>query len=180
MNEAPVILSLAATVYLGIAIVVAANRRSAYSPVRHTISELAERGSEHSVQVSYAVFLPVAILLCIVAWSLSSTHPPIAGLALAIAIGYGVGAVFPCDPGSPMTGSFSQAVHNVGGAAEYLGGALSLFLISETAGPAFRVAGFLVAASAILLSFESPVRGAIQRIAEMCLFLGLLTALWLR
>lgn len=180
MIEAPVVLSLTATVYLSITIVVAANRKSAYSHVSHTISELGERGSEYTRQVSFAVFLPVAISLGIVALLLGSTNPPIAALALAIAIGYGLSAIFPCDPGSPMIGSFRQTVHNFGGAIEYLGGAFSLFWISETAGAAFRVAGFLVAALAILLSFKSPVRGVIQRIAELCLFLGLLSALWLR
>ncbi len=178
MIEAPVVLSLTASVYLSIAIVVAASRRSAYSHVRNTISELAEYGSEYMTKVSFAVFLPVAILLGIVAFLVSSTDLPIAALALSIAIGYGLSAIFPCDQGSPMIGSYRQAIHNFGGAIEYLGGAFSLFWISETTGPAFRVAGFLVAASAILLSFESPVRGVIQRIAELCLFLGLLAALW--
>ena len=178
MTEAPVVLSLTASVYLSIAIVVAASRRSAYSHVRNTISELAEYGSEYTTEVSFAVFLPVAISLGIVAFLVGSTNPPIAALALSIAIGYGLSAIFPCDPGAPMIGSWRQAIHNIGGAIEYLGGALSLMWISETTGPAFRVVGFLVAASAILLSFESPVRGVIQRIAELCLFLGLLAALW--
>ena len=180
MIEAPVLISLVASAYLGIAIVVAANRLSAYSHVRDTISELAEHGSDYTTRVSFGVFLPVAILLGIVAFLTGPNDPPIAALALSIAIGYGLGAFFPCDPGSPMIGSGRQAIHNFGGAIEYLGGALSLFWISETAGPAFRVAGFLVAASAVLLSFESPVRGVIQRIAELCLFVGLLAALWSR
>ncbi|MDJ0812513.1 MAG: DUF998 domain-containing protein [Woeseiaceae bacterium] len=180
MIEAAVVLSLIAPVYLGIAVVVAASRRPAYSHFRNTISELAEFGSEYTASVSFGVFLPVAIMLGIVALLVGPTNPPIAALALSIAIGYGVGAIFPSDPGSPMIGSSRQAVHNLGGAIEYLGGALSLFWIAETSGPAFRVLGFVVAASAILVSFESPVRGAIQRIAESCLFLGLLTALWLR
>ena len=174
------VLSLTASLYLGIAIAVVANRKTAYSHIRHTISELAESGSDCSIQVSFAVFLPVAILLSIVALLIGSTNPPIAALALAIAIGYGLSAIFPCDPGSPIIGSFRQAVHNFGGAIEYIGGAFSLFWISETAGPVFRIAGFLVAFAAILLSFESPLRGVIQRIAEFCLFIGLLAALWLR
>jgi hypothetical protein len=174
------VLSLIASVYLGIAIAVAANRKTGYSHARHTISELAEAGSDYSIQVSFAVFLPIAVALGIVALLIGPTDPPIAALALAITIGYGLSAIFPCDPGSPMIGSFRQAVHNFGGAIEYIGGALSLFWISETAGPVFRIAGFLVAFAAILLSFESPLRGIIQRIAELCLFLGLLAALWLR
>ncbi len=180
MIEAPVVLALTASVYLCVAIVVAANRRPAYSHVRNTISELAEYGSEYTTIVSFAVFLPLAISLGIVAFLVGFTNPPIAALALSVAIGYGLSAIFPCDPGSPMIGSARQVIHNFSGAIEYIGGAFSLFWISETAGPAFRFAGFAVAASAVLLSFESPVRGAIQRIAELCLFLGLLAALWQR
>ena len=159
---------------------VAANRKPAYNHARHTISELAESGSEYSRHVSFGVFLPIAISLAVIAWLLRSSDPPIAALALSIAAGYGLGAVFPCDPGSPLAGSARQTIHNLGGGIEYIGGALSLLWIGESAWHGFRFAGMLVGISAILLSFESRVRGLIQRIAESCLFLGLLAALWMR
>ena len=79
-----------------------------------------------------------------------------------------------------MTGSARQAIHNLGGGIEYIGGAFSLFWIAEFAGPGFRAAGILVVVCAILLSFESKIRGIFQRIAEVCLFLCLLAALWMK
>jgi len=171
-------LSLVAFAYLGISIIVGARHNQHYNHVRQTISELGEHGSEFEQHFSLGVFLPIGILLSVVAWLLRSTDPQIALLSLSIAVGYGLSAAFPCDPGSPMTGSFRQAIHNLGGGIEYVGGAFSLLWISETTGPTFRVAGLLVAASAILLSFESPIRGLIQRIAEICLFVGLVVAIW--
>ena len=166
MIDVPLVLSLIASLYLSIAIVVAASRKPAYSHVRQTISELAEYGSEFAIQVSIGVFLPVAVALGVVALLSGSTNLPIAALALSIGIGYGLGAMFPCDPGSPITGSLRQGIHNFGGAVEYFGGAFSLLWISETAGPIFGITGLLVAAAAILLSFKSPLRGVIQRVAE--------------
>ena len=180
MIDVSVILALIASIFLCISVVVAGNREPGYNHVSQTISELAEYGSEYSQQVSIGVFLPVSISLGAVAWLSRFADPPVAALALSIAVGYGLGAVFPCDPGSPLFGSLRQAVHNLGGAIEYLGGALSLFWIAETTWPGFRVAGMLVGVSAILLSFESPVRGAIQRIAETCLLAGLVAALLMR
>ncbi|MEM1436230.1 MAG: DUF998 domain-containing protein [Pseudomonadota bacterium] len=174
------LLVLIAGVYLLAAVLaVAALRGAAYSHARHTISELAEAGSEYSGKVSYGVFLPVACALAVAALLAAPFSSPVAALALSLALGYGSAALFPCDPGSPAIGSFRQGVHNLGGAAQYLGGALSLLLIAEALGWVFRAAGLLVAGAALLLSFEGPVRGLIQRVAELCLFLGLLTAVWM-
>lgn len=180
MIEASIVLVLTASIYLFISIVVAANRNPAYSHASDTISELAEFGSEFTQLVSLGVFLPVAIALGVVAWLLRLTDPPIATLAFSIAAGYGIGAMFPCDPGSPFTGSVRQAIHNLGGGIEYIGGALSLLWIGEAGWPGFDAAGILVGISAILLAFESRIRGIIQRISESCLFLGLIAALWVR
>lgn len=171
---------LTAFVYLVGSIVVIGNRIAGYHHACHTISELAESGSEHSQKVSFGVFLPIAICLGIVAWLVRFTDPPIAALALSIALGYGFAAMFPCDRGSPAFGSVRQAFHNLGGGIEYIGGALSLVWIGESGWPGFQSAGLLVGLSAIILSFESGIRGIIQRMAESCLFLCLLAALWVR
>ena len=170
-------LSLVASAYLVVSIVVVARNKPGYKHVTHTISELGESGSTQMRRVSLGVFLPVGAVLAIVAWLQHTSNTPIAALSISIAAGYVTSALFPCDPGSPMIGSFRQAMHNVGGGIQYIGGALSLLWIAETAGPVFRAAGLLVAASGILLSFESQFRGVIQRIAEVCLFAGLLAAL---
>ncbi len=179
MIDLSVILALIVSAYLFVSVVLDANRKPNYSHARHTISELAEYGSEYSLQVSLGVFLPVAICLGVIAWHMRLTAPSIATLAFSISVGYGLGALFPCDPGSPMTGSIRQAIHNIGGGVQYVGGALSLMWIGESHWPGFFAAGLLVGLSAILLSFESRIRGIVQRIAEASLYLGLLAALLL-
>ena len=178
MIEASLALSFVAAAYLVVSSIIASGRQPHYSHARQTISELAEYGSDQTWHVSLGAFLPVSILLAIVAWLLRSAHPPISTLALSIAVGYGLSAVFPCDPGSPLSGSVRQSIHNLGGGIEYIAGAFSLLWISQSSGRGFWVAGILVGVSAVLISFKSRVRGIIQRIAESCLFIGLLAALW--
>ncbi|MDJ0908939.1 MAG: DUF998 domain-containing protein [Woeseiaceae bacterium] len=173
----PVILVLLAAVLLAISVLVGAARRSEYSHRRHTISELGERGSVFEGAFSWGIFLPTGLLLAAAGLMTLNSDPPAAALALCIAAGYLSAAVFPCDVGSPLGGSWRQAWHNIGGAVQYLGGALSLMLVAETDGPAFRFAGMGVGAIAILISFPGPVRGALQRAAEVLLFSGLVAAL---
>ena len=168
-----------ASAYLVVGVLIAGRRHRGYSHIRRTISELGEVGTDHTWVVSLGVFVPVGVCLGITAWLLHASHPSVAALAGSIAVGYLVGGVFPCDAGSPAVGSLRQLIHNLGGAAEYMGGAVSLMWTAEDAGAGFRVAGFVVAISAITLLFENPVRGLIQRIAEVCLFGGLLAALWM-
>jgi len=179
MLRTPLALSLAASIYLAINIIVGARRKNGYGHTRHTISELGEYGSANMRFVSLGVFLPVGLILAIVALLLRADHQPIAGLACAIAVGYLVAAFLPCDPGSPLAGTWRQSVHNLGGAVEYIGGAYALLRIAELLGPGFRVAGIVVAGAAVLLSFESSFRGIVQRVAETCLFAGLCIALWM-
>ncbi len=177
MQPLPVILTILATVLLATAILIGAARRPEYSHRRHTISELGERGSVFERGFSLGVFLPVGLMLAIVGVVTLNTDRPAAALALCIATGYLSAAVWPCDAGSPLGGSWRQGLHNIGGAVEYLGGALALMVIAETHGPVFRFTGITVGAIAILISFPGPVRGALQRAAEILLFSGLLAAL---
>ena len=109
------------------------------------------------------------------------TNATAAMLALCIAAGYLVAALFPCDPGAPMWGSARQAIHNAGGAVEYVGGAVVLLRLGELHGIPFRAAGLVVAATAIALSIPAlnAVRGLVQRIGEACLFGGLAAVVWL-
>lgn len=171
-------LALAASAYLVIAVYVFASRKPGYSHIRHTISELGEHDAIDSRVVSYGVFLPVGVLLLGVAGLTVSAHPAHAMLAFSIAVGYLVAAAFPCDPGSPVVGSMRQAVHNIGGAIQYLGGAASLMWISQLSGNGFQIAAIVVLAAALVLSFENRIRGINQRIAETILFAGLCYALW--
>lgn len=173
-------LTVFAVTYLVAFLFLLGYKRPNYSHVRHTISELGEIGAPHRQFVAVGVFAPVGVFLLLVACLARFTAPASALLALCIAIGYLVAAVFPCDPGSPLSGSSRQAIHNLGGAVEYLGGAFALFRIAEHIGQPFRVAGFIVMGLAIAISVPlfSPVRGLLQRIAELCLFGGLALALW--
>ena len=171
-------LTLVAAAYLASFLLLVARRRPGYSHIRHTISELGEFGAPERRLVSLRGFLPVGVLLLLVAYLLRPLHQPEGMLALCIAIGYLVAAAFPCDPGSPLSGSFRQAVHNLGGAVEYAGGAIALMRLSETFGQPFRLAGIIVGAAIIGLSFSGAMRGIIQRVAEVCLFGGLAFAVW--
>ena len=177
MEYIPLILTVLSAALLAVAVMFAAARRPEYAHRRHTISELGERGAVLEREISYGVFLPVGIMLAVAGLMLLGSERPIGALALCIATGYTSAAFFPCDPGSPLGGSWRQGLHNLGGAVEYLGGALALMVIAEVHGAAFRFTGLAVGACAILISFPSPTRGAIQRAAEILLFGGLIAAI---
>lgn len=154
-----------------------------YSHIRHTISELGEWGSPRSRLVSWGLFAPVGITLLLLAWlvrSQESSHSLAETLTLisaAVGIGYLGAAIFPCDPGSPMSGSWRQQVHNLAGGIQYVGSAGALFVASQSlpeSMPAawLLVSAVLVGAVAVLLSVQQvfPVRGAVQRLGESFLF----------
>ena len=173
----PVVLTILASALLAIAVLIGAARRPEYLHRRHTISELGERGSAFERVFSKGIFLPIGLMLAAAGLVTLASDGPTAALALCIAGGYVSAAFFPCDVGSPLGGSWRQGLHNLGGAVQYLGGALALLLIAETHGPVFRLTGLAVGAIAILISFPGPVRGALQRAAETLLFSSLLAAL---
>jgi hypothetical protein len=104
--------------------------------------------------------------------------PEGATLAGVIAIGYLGAALFPCDVGSPLYGSFRQTTHNLAGGIEYVGGAICLVALGRNE-PMFLVPGVVVVVATLLISgrLVAPVRGLVQRISECCLFGGLLLAL---
>jgi hypothetical protein len=180
-ETAALLLTLLASGYLLTQIFVLARRTPLYSHMRDTISELGEFGAPEQRLVALGVFLPVGVVLLIVAALLRGANPLAALLALCVAIGYLTAAAFPCDPGSPLSGSPRQGIHNLGGAVEYIGGGLALVRLSETFGQAFAVAGFVVLSGAIALSIPgiAAIRGLIQRVAELCLFVSLSAAIWL-
>lgn len=171
-------LTLLAGAYLALALLAVVRRRPAYRHLKHTLSELGEFGAPQQRSVSLGVFLPVGMLLLAVGYLLRPVSQPPAMLALSIAIGYLVAAAFPCDPGSPLSGSFRQGIHNAGGFVEYVGGAIALMRLAETSGEPFRVAGFIVCVAIIGLSFPWPLRGLVQRIVEIALFAGLSLGVW--
>jgi len=191
MSLVPLYLALGVSVYLLLGILYFAVRRSDYSHVRHTISELGETGSPVGRRVSLGVFLPTGAVLFGVAYLLSTWPAPeelrlgSSSLALCIGVGYAGAALFPCDPGSPLEGSWRQQVHNLAGAVEYVGGAASLAVagrfLQEHAGSfglsaiiIFLAGVVLVGGIALSIRMLFPWRGMIQRIAELVLFASLL------
>jgi hypothetical protein len=176
----PIVLSLIAMSILTVGVVVFGSRKPGYGHVRDTISELGEIGAPHQHAVALALFAPIGLVLLVVAWQMHATQPAIAALAACISIGYLVAAAFPCDIGSPLSGSARQTIHNLGGGIEYVGGGFAMLRLSETLGPAFRFTGFVVLATAVALSIPplAPVRGLVQRVAELGLFGGLVVATW--
>ncbi len=161
------ILLLAGMIFIG-------HRLAGFSHIKHTISELGESGSLYEKQTGFLLFFPVGILLLLAAltqWQIDHEFTSLVGLTTCVSIGYLVAAFFPCDPGSPMSGSSRQQIHNLGGLVEYGGGA---YFILQMGTDKARVVGSIVLVSAVLISFMTPVRGLIQRVAEVLLFSAML------
>ncbi|MEO8011786.1 MAG: DUF998 domain-containing protein [Dokdonella sp.] len=173
-------LTIITATYLFASMFVLASRKVGYRHIADTLSEIGEIGSRDQRFVAFGLFLPIGVLLLLVAYLVFPVSRASAALALCVAVGYVGAAVFPCDPGSPMSGTPRQAAHNLAGAVEYAGGGFALMTLAESLGPAFKIAGFVVLGSAIALSVvpANSVRGLIQRAAEMCLFGGLALSIW--
>ena len=172
--------TIIAAIWLFVALALLAPRKPGYSHARHTISEIGETGARDQRLAAFGVFLPVGLLLLVVAWLVRPSSLSAAGLALCIAVGYLGAALFPCDPGSPVSGSARQALHNLAGAVEYIGGGFALMAIARESGQPFKLAGLFVLGAAIGLSLLPPGagRGILQRGAELCLFGALALAAW--
>jgi hypothetical membrane protein len=169
-------------VALAAAVVLFARRRPTYSHTRDTISELGEKGSPDCLVVSLGVFLPVGLVTAALWYISRSSSGAAAHLAGAIAVGYCGAAVFPCDPRSPLTGSVRQALHNLAGGVQYVGGTLAMWRLGAQLGQVFAALAIIVGAATIFLSVPAfaPWRGAAQRLAEVALFAGLALGLSLQ
>src|SRR5262245_44964023 len=119
------VLPLVALGYLAVALAFLGAWTAGYKHLRHTISAIGEAGAPDQGFVAFGLFLPLGLAFAALGFALRA-HPYAASLAYCIAAGYSVAAFFPCDPGSPVSGSPRQAAHNLGGAIEYIGGGLSL------------------------------------------------------
>ncbi|QKZ13576.1 DUF998 domain-containing protein [Spirosoma sp. KUDC1026] len=173
----PFFFILVSTLWLVVGMLYANSRKPGYSHWRDTISELGEIGTPLTRPVSYGLFLPVGLLLWLAAWL--TEDKTTTGLATCVGAGYVIAALFPCDVGSPASGSGRQQLHNLGGGIEYLGGAYWLSQLSP--GPTiagyslFSLAAGVVVTGAVLLSVPGiPIRGLTQRIVEALLFGSLL------
>jgi hypothetical protein len=155
-------------------------RKPAYYHWRDTISELGEVGNPLSRRVSYGLFLPVGLLLWLIAALTDRTD--LVGLAGCMGAGYVVAALFPCDVGSPLSGSSRQQIHNLGGVVEYIGSAYWLTQISPQriviGYNLYSIAAGSLLVGSILLSIPGlPLRGFVQRLMEGILFGSLLLVL---
>jgi len=181
MSIVAALLPLAAFVYLFVGLFVLAARKPGYSHVLHTISEIGEVGAPDQRLVAWGLFLPVGLAFLPGAILLQNAVPAVAALCLCIAVGYLVAAVFPCDPGSPVSGSARQGMHNLGGAVEYIGGGLALLAAAKAFDVPGRIAGYVVLAVAIGLTIlpAGAPRGLLQRIGELVLFGSSAWLVWL-
>jgi hypothetical membrane protein len=182
----PVLMATAAILVLAETFCFALQRPN-YSHITNTISELGETGAPHARLVAFGFFLPVGLLVWLSLWLVcreaSDRYAAFALVAIAcLGAGYVVAAFFPCDPGAPLFGTWRTQIHNVVGFIDYSGTGIGFLLISRHfAGRnatfqavAFLVAGLLVLMCVALLSVEAtfPIRGAIQRVAEVIQFMG--------
>lgn len=172
-------LPLVALAYLVVALAWLAPRKVGYSHLHHSISEIGETGAPDQRFVAYGLFLPIGLEFAFVGFALRD-HAQASTLAYCVAAGYVVAAFFPCDPGSPVFGSWRQGVHNLGGAVEYVGGGFSLVALGESLIPMLRPAGFVVLGALIAITVlpASLFRGLVQRVAEIVLFTGVAITAW--
>lgn len=176
--EPSTLVAALATLWLALGIAHFGRRHAGYSHVRHTLSELGQTGAPDAGPVALGVFLPFGVAMAAVGWIGRASDPQAAGLAACLAVGYLGAAAFPCDPGSPLVGSWRQALHNIAGAVQYVGGAAAIWRLA-TGGSCFAPLAAVVAVAAVLLSVPAVHRwrGAIQRVAEAALLAALMLAL---
>lgn len=164
--------SIVCTISLAAGTLFFGSRKENYSALKHSISELGETGARHEKAVGYGLFLPVGLMLLAIA--LVTPSFILKGLSACIAAGYLVAAFFPCDAGSPAAGSFKQTIHNIGGFAEYAGAAFFLMRASENDLQLwfidYKIIALMVIGCMIGISVASPIRGLLQRMAEVLLF----------
>jgi len=173
-------LATAVPVYFG-------RRKPGYSHVRHTISELGERGSSVGRSVSFIGFLPTGIAVWLFVLVAAAAIPegaraPLYMLAL-VGAGYVGGAIFRCDPGAPSLGSWQNILHNIFGGLEYLGAAAAFLTLKQNEfwhplSELLEYAGMLVFLCVWGISFPHPFRGLVQRVAEAVNFLGIVLIGW--
>ncbi|MGN6165364.1 MAG: DUF998 domain-containing protein [Flavisolibacter sp.] len=171
------VISIFSFVYLAIGIIYFGSRKQHYNHVSDTISELAETGSNDEKLVSYALFLPVGILLFIVGFA--TQNEILKGLSFCLGTGYVVTAFFPCDAGSPLMGSSKQTVHNIAGVIQYAGGMFFLWQAAKRNMQFFfgtyKTIVVLVLFGVLIIPFpKNPVRGLVQRVTELLLFASII------
>ncbi|WP_255207834.1 DUF998 domain-containing protein [Myxococcus sp. AM009] len=160
-----------------------ARRRPGYSHLRNTLSELGETGAPDAARVAWLAFAPLGLAVWGFVALLGGRLPEDArtGLVLLSLLGvsYVGAAVFPCDAGAPFWGTWRNQMHNLVAAIGYFGAGAGLIELGRTFEDMAAVSGLAVLTSALgkgvlagifVLSFESPMRGLIQRLIETTVF----------
>lgn len=156
-----------------------------YSHAANYISELGVRGTTLGAWVSYAGFLPIGLLALsalILGLHGRAIEPALRGAAwwlMWLPVAYIVAAFARCAEGCAGVDA-EQALHNLAGLGEYLGGGTALVIagIASLARRKFlRGLGLLMLGLVVfccLLAMFSPamggLHGAAQRVAEVILF----------
>ena len=160
-------------IYLFSAVTYYAAKVPAYSHIKHTLSELGANGTEFEKAVAFKVFIPVGLGFILLAGLIYDTNWPAAVLAGAMGFSYFLSAFFPCDPGTPTSGSWKNSIHNlVGGVAYVTMGYQLKQLIDLQFGWYVEVA--FIALAVFLFNFivgwPKQVVGLTQRLAEAAVF----------
>jgi hypothetical membrane protein len=163
-----------------------------YSHLTHYISELGQRGTTVGALVSYGGFLPIgvaalaALVLGLGMRSIESSLRSSAKWLLTLPAAYLVAAFARCTAGCAGV-DLAQALHNLFGLAEYLGGAVALIVagVASLARRRFGRGLLLLVLSLVVLaclsnmfSPGSSYHGACQRVAEAILFGFLIFLVW--
>jgi hypothetical protein len=160
-------------IYLFSAVTYYAAKVPAYSHLKHTLSELGANGTEFEKAVGFKVFMPVGLGFILLAGLTYATNWPVAVLSGAMGFSYFLSAFFPCDPGTPTSGSWKNSVHNlVGGVAYVIMGYQLKQLIDFQIGWHAEVA--FIALAVFLFNFiigwPKQLVGLTQRLAEAAVF----------
>ncbi|MGJ8662393.1 MAG: DUF998 domain-containing protein [Marinicella sp.] len=171
-------LLLALFLYWIVAVIYYANKRPSYSHFKHTISELGESGSIHEKLVGFRVFAPIGLAFLLLAYLVYAKHQSAAVLSFAMGMSYFLSAFFPCDPGTPVSGSWKNTIHNLVGGIAYVAMGYQLKeLIDQQLGWYVELA--FIALAVFLFNFiigwPKQIVGLTQRVAEsavfMCIFM---------
>ncbi len=167
------VLLITMIMYWAIGIYYGGRIRPSYSHLTDTISELGEAGSSHAIQVGYGLFLPIGIVLFIIALVLNDKNEAAALLSTFLACGYFFSAFFPCDPGTPLLGSWKNSLHNIVGAVCYVGCAYALNEMTSDDFKGIFNHAVLMLLMVFLLVFMigwPKIVGLLQKITELGLF----------
>lgn len=167
--------------YLVLGVAFYAAKRPQYSHFSHTISELGENGSAYEKAVGFGVFVPVGLTFLLLAALNLSNNMPVAVLAGAMGFSYFLSAIFPCDAGTPMAGSWKNTMHNLVGGVAYITIGYQLRELIDLQTGWYANVTFIALAVFLfnfILGWPKAVVGLTQRIAEttvfMCIFMLLL------